>query len=73
VSVLFIKPGYTTADCSNPDAYVAIAAGESSTPADLQALFGTSTPSAATFVACIVLDRVVEASQFYINVTWEEN
>ncbi|MEY9931234.1 hypothetical protein ABH926_005883 [Catenulispora sp. GP43] len=47
-SLLFVKKGHSTAECGNPNSVVVLGEGKTTTPAQLSAIFGTSTPSFST-------------------------
>jgi hypothetical protein len=47
-SLLFVKSGHSTAECGDPNAVVALGEGQTTTPAQLTAIYGTSTPSFST-------------------------
>lgn len=47
-SLLFVKAGHSTAECGNPNSVVALGEGKTTTPAQLSAIFGTSTPTFST-------------------------
>ena len=54
----FVKPGFSTNDCDNPNAIVSIAEGKASTPEQLMEIFGVSEPrfelgNPITFIACV--------------------
>lgn len=51
--VYFPKQGYTTADCNNPSATVDLSPGDSTTAAQLRAIYGSSAPALpVTIAAC---------------------
>jgi hypothetical protein len=58
LSVHFVKPGHTPAECNNPNAVVSLNEGQSTTPAQINAIFGQREPNFSvvqplTFVACV--------------------
>lgn len=58
-SLQFVKTGHSTAECGNANAVVTLNEGQTTTPAQLSAIFGTATPSFSTtsplaVVACFV-------------------
>ena len=49
----FLKPGYGSVDCGNPDAYVRLRPGDTMTPDQMQTIFGSSSPALPVpFVVC---------------------
>lgn len=67
----FLKPGRTTAECWNPDAGVDLWDGDTATPAQMTALFGTSTPTVSvSFVACLASSDGSAPSNWPITVTY---
>jgi hypothetical protein len=58
LSVYFVKAGRSTTECNNHNAVVPVNEGQSTTPAQIAAIFGQSEPNFSTvrpltFVACI--------------------
>jgi len=57
-TVYFVKAGHSSAECNNPNAVVPVNEGQSTTPAQINEIFGRSEPEFSTlqpltFVACI--------------------
>jgi hypothetical protein len=57
-SIYFVKAGHWTTECNNPNAVVPVSEGQSTTPAQITAIYGQSQPNFSTtnplpFVACI--------------------
>jgi hypothetical protein len=49
----FLKPGYGSVDCGNPDAYVYLGPGETMTADQLMMAFGSQTPALPVkFLVC---------------------
>jgi len=57
-SVLFVKPGHSTEECNDPNAVIQVNEGQTTTSAQISAIYGQSQPPFSTvsplyFVACI--------------------
>jgi hypothetical protein len=55
VTLSFVKPGHQTSECGDSNAVVTLAPGATMTPAQMQTLYGSATPSLAQaipFLAC---------------------
>ena len=64
LSVRFVRAGHSTAECNDPNAVVAVNEGQSTTPAQINAIFGQFEPNFSTlqpltFVACIATTGAV--------------
>jgi hypothetical protein len=69
--VHFLKPGKTTLECGNPSATVTLKDGETSTPAQLQEIFGTSQPKLpVTFIACITVSSQPGPDKVFTTITY---
>jgi hypothetical protein len=68
----FMKPGQPFSACGSPGASVSLQDGETATPAQLAALFGSATPQAPlTFLACLTIANPgTPINSFPVTITW---
>lgn len=72
VVVSFVKPGYSTSDCGNPNAIVQLGPKATLTPDQMKAAFGSATPRLpATFLACAASPR--QPDSFFLNIVYYKN
>jgi hypothetical protein len=73
--VSFVKSGFSTADCGNPDRIVVIRDGEATTSDQIRDIFGVSRVPAnqpISFVACAGAVPSQQLDQFFVNITYEK-
>jgi hypothetical protein len=69
--VRFVKPGRSTAECTDPTAVVDLREGKSLSAQDMQTLFGAATPGLpVVFVACVGKSPFGSVTPVLLNVTW---
>jgi hypothetical protein len=70
-TLLFVKPGKSTNDCSDPKATVPVAGRATMTPDQMKTLYGSATPRLAiNFLACLVTPTTQSLSLVFINLTY---
>jgi hypothetical protein len=74
----FLRPGYGSEDCGNPDAYVLLRPGESMSPDQMRAVFGSQQPLLPVqFLACSDAVAQTDAAgnlrfpTLPLNITWQ--
>jgi hypothetical protein len=75
LQVSFVKPGFTTAHCGNPDALVILLDGQATTTAQIKELFGAErVPATDTikFRACLGVKPFKIIDKFFIIVHYEK-
>jgi hypothetical protein len=70
-TLLFVKPGRSTTQCSDPTATVPVAPRASMTADQLKTLYGSATPRLpVTFLACVATTTPQSTSLTYLNLTY---
>jgi hypothetical protein len=66
-----VKAGHSTAECGNPSAVVTLGEGQTTTAAQLSAIFGTATPSFSTMspLAAVACFSGPNPTPSFINLT----
>jgi hypothetical protein len=70
-TLLFVKPGRQTSQCSDPSATVAVAPRASMTAEQMKTLYGSATPRLpVTFLACVTTPTPQSISLTFLNITY---
>ena len=70
-TLLFVKPGKSTNDCSDPNATVRVAPGATMTAEQRKTLYGAETPGLPVpFLACVTTATPQSISLTFLNVTY---
>lgn len=70
-TLLFVKPGKSTNDCSNPSATVPVAPRATMTADQMKALYGLATPRLGVdFLACLTTPTPQSISLTFLNLTY---
>ena len=71
-TLLFVKPGKSTSDCSDPNATVRVAPRASMTADQMKTLYGSATPRLAiNFLACLTTPTPQSISLTFLNITYK--
>jgi len=71
-TLLFVKPGKSTSECSDPSATVRIAPRGMVTADQMKSLYGSTTPRLPiTFLACITTPMPQSISLTFLNITYK--
>jgi hypothetical protein len=71
-TLLFVKPGKSASDCSDPNATVRVAPRAMMTPDQMKTLYGSATPRLAIpFLACLTTPTSQSISLTYVNITYK--
>ena len=73
-TLLFIKPGKSTTDCSDPMATVAVGPRASMTADQMKTLYGSASPPLpVNFLACLTTPTPASISLTFLNITYRTN
>src|SRR5438132_7577377 len=71
-TLLFVKPGKSTTDCSDPNATVRVAPHAMMTADQMKTLYGSATPRLPIkFLACLTTPTPQSISLTYLNITYK--
>ena len=71
-TLLFVKPGKSTSDCSDPSATVRVSPRTTMTPDQMKSLYGSATPRLGiNFLACLTTPTPQSISLTFINITYK--
>jgi len=71
-TLLFVKPGKSTSDCSDPNATVRVAPRASMTADQMKTLYGSATPRLAiNFLTCLTTPTPQSISLTFLNITYK--
>jgi hypothetical protein len=71
-TLLFVKPGKSTNDCSDPNATVRVAPRATMTADQMKTLYGSATPRlAVNFLACLTTPTPQSISLTFLNITYK--
>lgn len=71
-TLLFVKPGKSTNDCSDPNAIVRVAPRAMMTADQMKTLYGSATPRLAiNFLACLTTPTPQSISLTFLNITYK--
>lgn len=71
-TLMFVKPGKSTNDCSDPTATVRIAPGGKMTPDQMKTLYGSTTPRLPiSFLACITTPKQQLIRLTFLNISYK--
>jgi len=71
-SLLFVKPGKSTADCSDPNATIVVAPRGTMTADQMKILYGSATPPLPiNFLACLRTPTPQSITVTYLNLTYK--
>jgi len=71
-TLLFVKPGKSTNDCSDPNATLRVAPRAMMTADQMKTLYGSATPRLAiSFLACLTTPTPQSISLTYLNLTYK--
>jgi hypothetical protein len=71
-TLLFVKPGKSTTDCSDPNATVRVAPRGMMTPDQMKTLYGSASPRLPiNFLACLTTPTPQSISLTYLNLTYK--
>lgn len=72
-TLLFVKPGKSTTDCSDPAATVAVAPRANMTADQMKTVYNSATPSfPIDFLACLTTPTPQNISLTFINITYKQ-